>query len=435
MTYPEAVKFFQGLQKFGIRPGLERITQLLELLGDPHKAMKFIHVGGTNGKGSTAVMIARVLEDAGLRTGLYISPHVESWRERVSINGRNISRDDFAYLIEHIAGLCDGISGKSYPTQFEVLTALGFEYFNKESVDIVVMEVGMGGAFDATNVIPMAEVSIITNISSDHADYLGSRIEQIAAEKAGIIKEKSFVITAEEGEDVLEIIRHQCFKQGAELLTVPECVTYLAGEIKCAAGHFAQECSIGTEELFLEGLSLSMIGSHQVKNAAVALLAVQVLVDKGYRIAASQIRSGLQRAWFPGRVEIINRSPLIILDCGHNAEGIRSLKAVLKALEFDRLILVTGVLDDKDREEITRIWGSSPSKVIVTKPESPRGRDWEQLARFFCRYNANVRVIEEIEKAIRLGFSLAGPKDCLCVSGSFSLLKPAREVFETFFRK
>jgi len=409
VKFSEAEQYISSLERFGIKLGLERIEKLLELFGNPQKKLKFVHVGGTNGKGSTAVMIASILKEAGYKVGLYTSPHIHSYRERISVNGSSISEERFAKIVSDISAAenCEG----EYPTEFEVLTAVSLLFFYEAGVDIAVMEVGMGGRFDATNIIPMPEVSVITNVSRDHMAYLGSDVRQIALEKAGIIREQGILVR----------------ERNARFLYVGDEINLKKGKVRAISGTLVQECSLRGRILSFDNLMLSMIGGHQIVNAATALLVVEVLVEKGYSISAVNVRVGLEKSRCPARIEVFNLSPLILLDVAHNREGILTLKRVLCSdLKVKRLVLVTGMLDDKEWQKVVEIWGTLPAAVVVTRPDSRRVKDWEQLAWYFRRYTKNVYLKEEIEQAVTLGLKMVGLESCLCVAGSFYLIDRAR---------
>jgi len=426
VKFSEAEQYISSLERFGIKLGLERIEKLLELVGNPQTKLKFVHVAGTNGKGSTATMIASILKEAGYKVGLYTSPHIRSYRERISVNGSLITEERFAKIVSDISAVAEKCEGE-YPTEFEVLTAVSLLFFYEAGVDIAVMEVGMGGRFDATNVITIPEVSVITNVSRDHMEYLGSDVRQIALEKAGIIREQGILVTAASDPEVREILQQKCREKNARFLHVGDEINLKKGKVRAISGKLVQECSLRGRILSFDNLMLSMIGGHQIVNAATALLAVEVLLEKGYSISAINARLGLEKSRCPARIEVFNLSPLILLDVAHNREGIRMLKRVLCSdLKVKRLVLVTGMLDDKEWQNVAEIWGALPAAVVVTRPDSRRVKEWEQLARCFRRYTGNVYLKEEIEQAVTLGLKMVGPEDCLCVAGSFYIIDRAR---------
>ncbi|NLO89077.1 MAG: bifunctional folylpolyglutamate synthase/dihydrofolate synthase [Clostridia bacterium] len=430
MDYFEAEQYLLNLDRFGIKPGLKRIRELLYRLGNPHLNLKYVHIAGTNGKGSTAAMTAAVLKEAGYRVGLYTSPHIYNYRERISINGELISEDDFAEILSRIKGVSEKLSDR--PTEFETLTSLSLIYFQEKNVDVAVMEVGMGGRFDATNVIPLPEVSVITNISRDHTQYLGGDVGQIALEKAGIIKKGGILVTAEESEEVREVFKRECIKKNASFLYVGDKIFLKKNKIQIINGLFMQECQLKGRIFSLDHLMLSMVGDHQILNAATSLLTLEILVQRGFSIKEEHIRAGFKNARCPARVEILNAHPLVVLDAAHNSAGINALKNVLKEeLGVKNLILVTGMLEDKDRLEAVEIWGGYPCAVVVTKPDNKRAGNWQVLGDYFCKYINNVCICEEIEKAAFLGLKAAQKfRGCLCVAGSFYIIKGAKEALK-----
>ena len=428
MDFDQAEKYVTSLLKFGIDLGLGRIGKYLDHLKYPWDELKFIHVGGTNGKGSTAAMISGILRQAGYRVGLYTSPHIESYCERISVDGKTISRESFAEIVAEIASTMNIVfKGEEHLTEFELLTVTALEYFRRKHVDVAVMEVGMGGRFDATNVIPKAEISVITNISMDHGQHLGYSLTEIAYEKAGIIKKGGCLITAEESPEVRQIFIDRCHEVGADFLYLGDEVKWKQGDIAFAGGTLMQKCSIQSFAYNLDDLSLRMLGRHQIINGATALLSAQALLGKGFAISQEDVQCGLETTMIPGRLEIVYSRPLVILDAAHNAAGVEALKSVIFSIFSNKpLVLVTGVLDDKEQDKIARAWGKHLEWVVVTRPESSRSNAWEQLAQSFSRYLNNICVIENIQTAVARGWELTGKDGILCIAGSFYLLKPAR---------
>lgn len=432
MNFEEAEKYITSLLKFGINLELDRVESYFRESDYPWNTIKFIHVGGTNGKGSTAAMIASILEQAGCRVGLYSSPHINDYCERISINGENISREAFSKIVAEIASSMNNVSKEQQLTEFELLTVLAFEYFRRERVDAAVIEVGLGGRFDATNVIPCTQVSVITNVSKDHMQYLGESELEIAAEKAGIIKAGGCLITAEESPEVRRLFLDKCIESRSSFYFVEDEVEWQQGELTITPRSFSQRCNIKSAAFDLDNLSLRMLGRHQVSNAATALLAAQILMEKGFPVLPGHVRKGLEGVSMPGRFEIFYTNPLVVMDAAHNVEGTVALKETLNQVAGDRkLVLVTGVLDDKERDMIGQVWGGLPERVVVTRPESGRSTAWEQLAPSFSRYIENICLIEDISEAVSRGWELTGNNGILCITGSFYLLKRARQTLQT----
>ncbi|MGB9791767.1 MAG: bifunctional folylpolyglutamate synthase/dihydrofolate synthase [Thermacetogeniaceae bacterium] len=427
MQYNEALEFLTNLTKFGINFGLGRISYLMELLGNPHRRLRVIHIGGTNGKGSTAVMVAKVLEAAGYRTGLFTSPHLHSYTERYLINGRPITEERFAELMTRLKPLLERMveDGCEHPTEFEVCTALAFLYFFEEQVDFLVLEVGLGGAIDSTNVVENPLVSVITNVAFDHMDYLGKTIREIAAVKAGIIKPGGHVVTAADDPEAIEVIESECRKKGASLLRVGREIRWELKEAAPDGTAFNLQSPWGT----YRDLWVPLAGQYQVKNAATALGVLEILRNvHGVKMAFPEdLRQGFAASRWPGRLELLSKNPGILVDVTHNHDGARALRKALEGIyDYRRLILVMGMLGDKEREKVVAELAPLADVVIVTKPLSPRAGDWQRLADEARRYVSSVRLIEEIIDAVDAALEEAGPEDLVCITGSFYMVSDAR---------
>lgn len=436
MDFEQAENYLSSLLKFGIDLSLKRVEKYLRDRNYPWEEIRFIHVGGTNGKGSTSGMIASVLQQSGYRVGLYSSPHTETYRERISVMGNNITSEIFAELATEIAFSMEGLPENEVLTEFEFLTVMAFEYFRLQQVDAAVMEVGMGGKYDATNVIPCPKLSVITNVSMDHMQHLGYTVRDIAFEKAGIIKAGGSLVTAEQSMEIRGLLRDKCQDLGAEFFYIGDSVCWSLGEVDTAFGKVIQKCSLTSNAFDLHNLQLQMPGMYQVINATTALLAVQVLLGQGFHVSVDQLRQGLESVKLPGRFEILCNQPLVILDVAHNVAGVQGLKdTLLKIANGRKLVLITGLLDDKEQEKIAEAWGAMPYKVVVTRPDSHHSVAWEQFARYLCRYQEQVCLIEDIEEAVCYGWQLADKESILCVTGSFYLLRRARKQLQALIDK
>lgn len=436
MNVGQAEKYVSSLLRFGVNLGLERVDRYLKDRNYPWERIRFIHVGGTNGKGSTSAMIAGILRQSGCRVGLYSSPHIKSYCERISVNGKNIHEEHFAELVAEIASDMDRVPQEDRLTEFEFLTVLALEYFRREGVDAAVMEVGMGGRFDATNVIPRSEVTVITNVSKDHMEYLGSSEKGIAFEKAGIIKPGGSLVSFEESPSIREVFRNRCMEVGAYFHFAGDEVECEQAEVFLSHGIPYQECSIKSSAFDMEHLHLKMLGMHQIKNAATAILAAQILLKKGFEISPRHVRKGLESVTLPGRFEVLHRNPMVVLDAAHNLAGITALKETVSQVAGGRkLVLVTGMLDDKEQDKIAQSWDGLPDWVVVTRPDSARTVFWKQLASLFERNRDNVYLIEDIQEAVACGWNLAGEDGMLCVAGSFYLLNSARQKLQILIRR
>jgi len=430
LDYQEALSWIHSIGgKFGINQGLERIELLLHYLGSPHKKLKYLHIGGTNGKGSTAAFAASVLEAAGYRVGLYTSPYLEQFTDRMAINGKDVSEERLAALVERVKPLAEKVAAESpygHPTEFEVVTALAFCYFAEESPDIVVLEVGLGGRLDATNVVEPL-VTVLTTISLEHTQILGDTIEAIAREKAGIIKAGSPVVTQARGSS-LDVFRSTCREKHVPLFVLGEDfrVEKISGNLEGQTFHYR-----GLQHNFSH-LQIRLLGDHQLSNAATALAALELLEEKGFFLPEEAFRRGLNAARWPGRLEVMRRSPLVVVDGAHNLEAFQSLRQTLKSTFFyRRLILVLGLLGDKAKEEILKEILPLADILIVARPNSPRAADPRELAALAQKmFSLPVYVEEEISEAVKTALSLAKAPDLVLVAGSLYLISDARQVLK-----
>jgi len=426
MAYDEALDFLVGLTKFGFNFGLQRIERLLQLLGDPHRKLRVVHVGGTNGKGSTAMMTASILEAAGYRVGLFTSPHLDSYTERYLINRVPVGQPKLAELISRVKPYLEQMvrEGQEHPTEFEVCTAIAFLYFYEEQVDFLVLEVGLGGAIDSTNVIPTPLAAVITNIAFDHMDYLGNTIREIATVKAGIIKQGGHAVTAATEPDALEVIEARCREVQATLLRVGVDL----GDELIESTPAGTSCNLRSPWGDYPNQWVPLAGQYQAINAATALGAIEVLRRyHGVQITEDQIRAGFAAARWPARLELLSQKPAILVDVTHNHDGSRKLRAALQEIyHYRRLILVLGMLGDKEREKVVGELAPLASAVVITRPNSPRAGDWELLATEARRYVDRVLQFEEIVAAVDAALEEAGPEDLVCVTGSFYMVAEAR---------
>ena len=385
MNYSEAQQFIHKIQNFGSRPGLSRITELCQRLGNPQNDLKFIHVAGTNGKGSTVTMMACALEDAGFTVGKFTSPYVYNFRERIEINGQMIAEDELADITQIVKSECEKMD--DHPTEFEVVTAIAFVYFKQKKCDYVVLEVGMGGRLDATNVIPSPLASVICSISLDHTDYLGDTEEKIAAEKAGIIKENSICIAyPQNSKSVTKVFQNVCTDKNSKLI-LPDMQEL---DIRSTAANKVRFRYKGTE------YSPSLLGRHQIYNS---LTAIETLLNLG--IDPKYIQSGIARASVHGRYEILSEKPRIILDAGHNQSGIEALlKSIDNDKKISKLTVVFGMLKDKAYQYAIRELASIADKMICLTPDSPRALsafDMKNIAEMFC---VNTFAFEDAKQAV-----------------------------------
>jgi dihydrofolate synthase/folylpolyglutamate synthase len=418
---------YERLSRSAVVFDLARVEALLARAGNPHLAAKSVHVAGTKGKGSTSAMIASVLTASGYRTGLYTSPHLHTIRERIKVGGTPISEGGFAALVAELRPHVEAINSQSSPeelTTFEVLTALAFSLFQKEGLDFQVMETGLGGRLDATNVV-LPQVCVLTSISLDHTEVLGDTIAQIAAEKAGIIKPGTTVVCAPQDSEALEVVQEACRKRGASLVMVGRDITWG----KLAGSDSGQSFDLhGTKGAYR--LTIPLLGDHQLENAAVAAGALEVLADQGISIPFESMAAGLAHVDWPGRLQVLHRNPLVVVDGAHNAYSVRKLKEALQGcFDFDAAILIVGASRDKNVSGIVAELAQTSASFIVTQSAHPRAADTAALATEFSRWGVEVSVAPDTASAITLALSRAKPTDIVCVTGSLFVVSEAIEQF------
>ena len=417
-SYRETIDYLFGLQKYGIKLALSNSFRLMDLMGGPQGKFPTVHVAGTNGKGSTAVFIASMLMSAGYRVGLYTSPHLVSFTERIRVGGAPISE---ARVVELAARVREG-SGAMNPTFFEVTTAVAFSYFAEEGVDIAVIEVGMGGRLDSTNVITPL-VSVITNIDIEHTEFLGTTLEQIAGEKAGIIKPGVPVVTGAVQPEAAGVIEREAAAKGSPVFRLPR--------------EFRPENVLdGREQVFdyrgmkaaYRGLRVGMLGRHQVDNASLALAAVECLRNAGVSVDETAIRRGLEWAQWEGRMERVAQGPDIYLDGAHNPASANKLAGTIRDLlpVYRKLVLVIGILGDKDVGGIVREIVPLADRVVVTRPQYARALDVQALAAEVRKLHGAVSAAETVGEAIQQAREGASRDDLILVTGSLYVVGDAR---------
>ncbi|HWQ30908.1 MAG TPA: folylpolyglutamate synthase/dihydrofolate synthase family protein, partial [Negativicutes bacterium] len=423
--YNEVVNLIETSMKFGCRPGLERTAKLLDFLENPEKRLKLVHVAGTNGKGSTTAMIASMLSSAGYKTGMYISPHLYRNTERMTIEGSEITEEDFVRYATEVLDMVELMrkKGLEAPTQFEMYTAMAFLYFERSKVDFAVIEVGLGGRYDATNVIEPL-LSVITSISYDHTDILGDTIEKIAYEKAGIIKKGGTVVMYPQlYPEAVTVIESVCKEQSARLVKVDEAVISLRDY-----NEHGQIMDFKYRDHLIEGMKLPLIGDHQIKNAAVALTAIAELAEAGFRIGEEAIRKGMANVKWPCRLSIAKEKPLILIDGAHNEDGINSLEAALrKYFSSRKIVFVIGMLKDKDYNYAIRKLMPLANRVIATEPVSERALPAAEMAKAIKPYCEDVTPESDIIKAIEKAKDICSEDSMICICGSLYLAGSAYE--------
>lgn len=421
MDYKEALAYIDGVRWYGSKPGLERIGALLEKLDNPQKHLKFIHIAGTNGKGSCAAMTASVLKAAGYRTGLFTSPYLFRFNERMQLNGRPIEDDVLAALVTEIKPLADAM--EDHPTEFELMTAAALLWYRREKCDIVVLEVGLGGRFDATNIIDAPEAAVIMNIGLDHTAVLGDTVEQIAAEKAGIIKPGCAVVLYPQQESVMEVIRARCASLGAALHTAD--FSQIAPEFDSLEGQVFTYRG--------EPVAIPLLGAHQRRNAAVVLELVEVLRARGWKLEPDAVEHGLYAVSWPARFERVHEEPDFIVDGGHNPQCAETVaENLLHYFPAQKRVLLIGVLADKDYEKLCEILNPAAAAWVCVTPDSERALPAAELGGFLERFGKPVTVCDTIPDGVTAALREAGADGMVCSVGSLYMAGAVRACFQLY---
>ncbi len=408
MSYESTLEYIQNVKWVGSKLGLSRTRELLASLGNPEKELKFVHIGGTNGKGSTASCIASILRKAGYKTGLYTSPYLYRFNERMQINGEQISDEELEELTDKIRPFADAMT--DVPTEFELITALAMEYFSKNKADIVVLEVGLGGALDSTNVIDTPEAAVITPIGLDHTEYLGDTTAKIAETKAGIIKQGGHVAVYSGEKDVMDVISKRCREVGAEMRVVDN-DQVLLHSIDLDACRFDYKG--------YKNIALPLVGTYQPYNAALAITACEILRDGGWKITDENIIDGLNSVKWPGRFEVLRKNPAFVLDGAHNPHGIRATAKSLKEhFKDQKLTFVVGVMADKDVEGMMNTIAPMAKEFITVTPDNPRAMDADKLAEIIRGLGVPATACGTIKDGVDLAISRAGEDGAVVALGS-----------------
>lgn len=419
MNYKESLEYISGVEWFGSKPGLERIGELLGLIGNPQNELKFVHIAGTNGKGSCASMTASVLKAAGYKTGLFTSPYIFRFNERMQINGKEIDDDVLAEIVSFIKPFAESM--KDHPTEFELMTAAALLWYKQEKCDIVVLEVGLGGRYDATNIIGQNEVAIIMNIGLDHTTVLGTDVATIAKEKAGIIKENGDVVIYQQTDEVEKSIEEVCAEKKAKL-------------------HKADFSQIELQFDSLEGQSFTykgkefaipLLGAHQRRNASVVIEAIRVLQTKGWKINEGDLEHGLYSVFWPARFEVISEDPYFVLDGGHNPQCATTVVENLgDYFPGTKHIMLVGVLKDKDYEKLFKILNLAADEYICVTPSNARALKAEELAKHLEKYGKPVAVCDSVEDGVYLAQERAKEVEgMVCAVGSLYMSGAIRDCF------
>ena len=417
MNAAQAIEYIHSVCWKGAIPGLKRTETLLKKMGNPEKKLKFVHIAGTNGKGSTAAMTASILRKAGYRTGLYTSPYIYRFHERMQVDGVEISDALLAEITEYVKPLADSM--EESPTEFELVSCIAFEYFYRSGCDIVVLEVGMGGALDSTNVIQTPEVAGITNIGLDHTEYLGDTIEKIAETKSGIFKENGRAVVYRGAPSVEAVFERVCNQKHVSLKKAD--FDSLVLKSHCLDG---QVFDCGNRK----NLVLPLLGDHQLHNAAVVLAVADTLIEAGWKITEQNIYDGIRDVRWPGRFDIVCRQPLFIIDGGHNPQCIEALvKNIQDYLAGRKVIALTGVLADKDYADMYRPVMPLVNRFVCITPPNPRKLDAEQLARYLRQTGAKAEACADISAGVRKAMELAGEDGVVLCFGSLYSIGAIRD--------
>lgn len=413
MTYNDAMNYIDNLVIIGKKAGLENITHLLNMMGNPQDKLKFVHIAGTNGKGSTTAMTASVLAKSGYKTGMFISPYIINFRERIQINGEMISEDDFLASFEIVKPLVDKMNSEgNFPNHFEVVTAVAMNYFLKQKCDIVVLEVGLGGRFDATNVIKSSEVSAITSISLDHINILGDTIAKIAFEKCGIIKENAKVVSYyNQFDDALKVIKDTVKNKNAKL--------YLPEISDITVEHISVDgIKVNYKNQFI---NIPFIAKYQVYNFLTASKIIEVLKEIGYKITDKTFKEGIEATKFPVRMEVMRKNPIVIIDGAHNIDGAKALSEAIDCITNKKVKVIMGMLKDKDYHHSVEIIAKKAKTFTAVTPISPRALDGNEILQFANKYCENINYQPDLIKAYEENIKNSNEDDIILICGSLYL--------------
>ena len=444
MTYPQVLDYLSASERLGIKFGLSNIKKLLRATGIDEDKFRIIHISGTNGKGSVAIFLSSILREAGFRVGLYTSPHLIDFRERIQVDGRYISKRKVTELLSQLLFFTRAPRAKFSlePTYFEIMTTLALQYFSQANVEIAILEVGMGGRLDATNVFNHSLVSIITNVNYEHTEYLGKRISDISREKAGIIKKNGIVITGVKQKRALEIIKGVCRKKKTRLFRLGKDIRTQRVNQRRNASNFCDFQMFDYQGIFdsFRDLKIKLLGRHQIENAALALGAVEGLRLRGIEVAESHLRKGLEKATWWGRLEVLNcvnwkgENCKVVLDGAHNPAAMRCLKNALLdgVIPYRRIILVLGILKDKDVKKIVAEIVPLCQEVVVTSPNIERGFDKNLLRREVMNYlpSGKVKMENGVGEALMRALEVANTDDLICVTGSLYTVGEAKRALK-----
>jgi len=425
MNDKETMEYLESIQSYGIVPGLDSIRELCDRLGNPQDSLKFVHIAGTNGKGSVLAYLSTILKCAGYRVGRYHSPGITEYRDEIQINGKAITKKALCEGVELIKQACSDMveNGLPHPTPFEVKTALAFWYFQQKQCDIVVLEIGMGGKFDATNLVKTTLVSVLTPISMDHMSFLGNSLKEIAKQKAGIIKRGCRGVSAIQKTEAMEIVQNVANKL--------ECPLQVVDNTALKHIRYGVDKQRFDYKAY-KNLEIRLAGKFQIENAAIAVEAITALEEMGFPVSEKALRKGLQETVWPGRFTVIGKKPFFIADGAHNEDAAEKLA---DSIEFyftnKRIIYIMGILKDKEYEKIIRLTHKYADQIItVTPPENPRAMHAYELAQEIVRIHPQVTAVDSLEEAVEMSYLLAGKDDIIIAFGSLSYMGKLIKIVE-----
>lgn len=421
MNYNQALEYIHSFERFGSKLGLERISRLLELMGNPQNKLKYVHIAGTNGKGSTTTITSNILINSGYNVGTYISPYIIDFRERIQLNGNMISKEDLIYEVENIIPFIEKLNSQEIQIkEFELITAMAFNYFYRKKCDIVCLEVGLGGRFDATNVIKQPLVSVINSISIDHTNILGDNLTEISFEKAGIIKPNcDIVLYPKQEKETFDVI-YQVAKQNNSKLYMADLDKLEISKMDIYGSDF---------EYSGNNYKIKLAGKHQVYNAINVIEICDILIVKGYNITFDNIYNGISKTFFPARMEILSENPIVILDGAHNCSGFYNINNIIKSNNTKPKIAIIGMLADKECEKSVEIISKTFDFIITTQVSNTRTLDAQTLKNMVEKYNKNVISETEYSNAYNVAVNRAGQNGLVLIVGSLYLASDFRKKF------
>ena len=430
MKYKEAMKYIYEVGNFGSSYGLSRTFRILELLDNPQKNLKLIHVAGTNGKGSVTSMVTSLLMEYGFKVGMYTSPFLESFEERIQINRKNIPKEKLAELVSRVKVSVDKVilEGYNHPTEFEIITCLMLLYFKEEEIDYAVIEVGLGGRLDSTNVITPI-LSIITSISYDHTNLLGNSLEDIAFEKAGIIKKKIPVILYPQRKEVLKVIQKVTKEKESKIIYINEEDAEFIDIISKEKIYQRVKVNLLEREIYI---NLPLLGEHQITNLLVAIRAfIEVINIEKLKVSDEVIKKGIENVTWIGRLEVMSKNPLVVIDGAHNIQGIKTLKKnINKYFKYKDIYLLLGILADKEVDKMIEEIAPIATKIYALTPQSDRAKLSEDLKNEVIKVNKNCIALNSYKEAYALALSEANNEDLIIISGSLYMIGDMRKIIK-----